>query len=634
MNKILSLILLFILVSCNGGSPSTSAGFGSTGDGQTTPTPTPGAVSAAQSTITTTSTPLSDGISAALVKITLKDSSSIAVPNVTPTYTASDTDGLNIYGPCSPSNNLGESFCSFTSKRAEVKTLSITSPVNTTGGTVTFVPGPAVAANSSIGGTSEILANGTAFSDVVITLQDAGENAVAGVVPTFTATDTGNDNVYGTCSATDANGNSNCRLYSLTPEIKTLRITSPIFLSDSTVKFLSPGMNIMVPIDLIDRGVSSNTAAIIFDRSLYPLTTTDYVATSTDYYFEIIASNANVTNAYTVNLLGNANAVLATITIPASTTAYTRFRSTAITMPAGTNNLKIRVNATAAANNVIVLAGKLLIKQVAATKTKLWIPLSHYDHTGYANTAVLSVFQNALTTHTNNTTYTVPWNRNDSLYTELDSSAYKFEALLASNNAAGNSSAVLYNNTDSVAVAGSAVSVTGTTMAWASAPLADSSSFANSKNYEVRLKSNSTSYTAYLFKAGVSVALTNLSKVEIANRLYMRRSATTSAMLSGGRIMWEAADYAHPKTFMEFYGSISVGGSGSRELDDMATSDNNVATPVVVTDSVLNLTTTNNYLRTPELSLTEGNRVIVYDRVNSGTSTLNATWLVIKSTLR
>lgn len=98
--------------------------------------------------------------------------------------------------------------------------------------------------------------------------------------------------------------------------------------------------------------------------------------------------------------------------------------------------------------------------------------------------------------------------------------------------------------------------------------------------------------------------------------------------------MWEAADYAHPKTFMEFYGSISVGGSGSRELDDMATSDNNVATPVVVTDSVLNLTTTNNYLRTPELSLTEGNRVIVYDRVNSGTSTLNATWLVIKSTLR
>lgn len=636
MNKFISLLLLFTLASCNGGSPTTSAGFGATGEGQTTPTPTPtpGAVSAAQSTITTTSTPFSDGVSAALVKITLKDASSVAVPGVTPTYSATDTDGLNIYGPCSPSNNLGESFCSFTSKRSEVKTLSIASPVVVAGGTVTFSPGAAFATNCSITGTTNILADGVAFSDVVITLQDAGENPIPGVVPTFTATDTGNDNVYGACSATDATGNSNCKLYSLSPEDKALRITSPLFMTDDTVIFRSPGMNIMVPIDLIDRGVSSNTSAIIFDRSLYPLTTTDYVGASADYYFEIVAQNTNATTNYTVNLLGNANAVLSTVTVPMNTASGTRIRSTAITMPAGTNNLKVRVNATAAANQVIVFAAKLIIKQTAATKTKLWYPLTHYDHSGYSNAALAQVFSTTSTTLANNLTYSIQWNRNDALFTDLDSSAYRLEAVMASNNAAGTAQLALHNVTDNAAVASSTIGVTGTTYAWNSIALADSSTFLDSKTYEVRLRSNNAAYTSYLFKAGISISLTNLSKAEIANRLYMRRASATSAMLSGGRILWEAADYAHPKVFFETNGSLTAGGSATRELDDHGTSDSSIATPLVVTDSVHTLTTTQGPVRTPELFLIDGNRVGVYDRVNSGTMNATSSFLVIQSTLR
>lgn len=191
----------------------------------------------------------------------------------------------------------------------------------------------------------------------------------------------------------------------------------------------------MVPIELIDRGVSSNTTATIFDRSLYPLDTADYVASSNTYFYEIMATNSNAANDYTVDLLGNSNAILATITVPKSTTANTRFRSNAITMPSGVNNLKIRVNASAASSQVVVQMAKLIIKQVRATKTKLWIPLTVYDHGGSAATALLPVFQTSATTLSNNLTYSIQWNRNDALYTELDSSAYKFEGLTATNNA-------------------------------------------------------------------------------------------------------------------------------------------------------------------------------------------------------
>lgn len=593
-----------------------------------------GPISTAQSTITSTSTPVSDGVSAALIKIVLRDATLNPIPGESPTYTATDTGSKNVYGPCSVTNSLGESFCSLTSTKAETKTLSITSPINLAGGTIVFAPGAASATYSSITGTTNVLANGTATSTVSINLQDAGQNPIPGVVPTFTATDGGNDNVYNSCSVTNASGNSTCTMTSLSPEVKTLRLTSPLFNDGGTVKFLSPGMNIMVPIDLIDRGVASSTTATIFDRSLYPLTTTDYVATANDYYFEIIAQNTNATTNFTVNLLGNANVVLSTITVPMNTAASTRIRSTAITMPAGTNNLKVRVNATTAANQVILLAAKLIIKQTAATKTKLWYPLTHYDHSGYTNAVLGQVFSTTSTTLVNNLTYSTQWNRNDALFTELDSSAYKLEAVMSSNNAAGTASLALHNVTDNIAVASSTGSITGTAYAWASAPLTDSSTFLNNKTYEIRLRSNNAAYTSYLFKAGVSITLTNLSKAEIANRIYMRRSSAASAMLGGGRLIWEAADYAHPKIFFETNGNITAGGSASKELDDHGTSDVSIATPVVVTDSVHSLTTTQGPVRTPELFLTDGNRVGVYDRVNSGTMNATSSFLVIQSSLR
>ncbi len=189
----------------------------------------------ANSSISGTSPVTADGVAASTITITLKDSANNSIVGVTPTFAA--TGSNNTLGPCSASDAAGVSTCSLASTKAEVKTLSIVSPVSKTGGAVTFQAGPAAAGNSSISGTSPVAADGVAASTISITLADASGNPVSGVTPTFVAT--GSNNTLGPCSATDAGGASTCSLKSTTAETKTLSITSPVSKTGGTVQFTS-----------------------------------------------------------------------------------------------------------------------------------------------------------------------------------------------------------------------------------------------------------------------------------------------------------------------------------------------------------------------------------------------------------
>src|SRR5438132_10243507 len=93
----------------------------------------------------------------------------------------SDTGSTNVYGACAATNASGVSTCTLASTKAEVKTLSIATPVVKSGGTVTFTAGSAVAANSTITGTSPVVANGVATSTVNTTLLESYINPVSRV---------------------------------------------------------------------------------------------------------------------------------------------------------------------------------------------------------------------------------------------------------------------------------------------------------------------------------------------------------------------------------------------------------------------------------------------------------------------
>jgi adhesin/invasin len=198
-----------------------------------------GAAAVATSTITGSGPVVADGVQTSTITITLLDQYSNPVAGETPTFSATDGDGSNAQGACSVSDASGVSTCTLSSELAEIKTLSIVTPVAKSDGTVTFSAGPADSGNSSISGTGSVVADGVSISTITITLLDAFSNPVVGETPTFSATDSGTNNGYGGCSVSDVNGVSTCSMTSERAEIKTLSIVTPVAKADGTVSFIA-----------------------------------------------------------------------------------------------------------------------------------------------------------------------------------------------------------------------------------------------------------------------------------------------------------------------------------------------------------------------------------------------------------
>ncbi len=194
------------------------------------------------SSISATAT-TADGTSTSAVTISLIDTSTNPIIGATPTFSATDTGGTNVYNSCSVTNGTGNSSCTMTSTKAETKTFKITSPAIISGGSAIFSNGAASSATSSIAGTSSVVANGVSTSTISITILDAYNNAVSGTTPTFTATDTGGTNTYNACSATDSSGISTCTMTSTKAESKTLQITSPFVKSGQTISFINDAVS-------------------------------------------------------------------------------------------------------------------------------------------------------------------------------------------------------------------------------------------------------------------------------------------------------------------------------------------------------------------------------------------------------
>jgi hypothetical protein len=131
----------------------------------------------ALSTLEAAGPTVADGVTTTIVKITLNDPEVDLVPGLVPEFRATDTGGTNIYGKCSTSDDKGLSTCTLASRRAELKTLKLTSPVEFTGSTTTFRNGPATHlefATQPGGGAAAIAWP----QQPVVRLLDANENLV------------------------------------------------------------------------------------------------------------------------------------------------------------------------------------------------------------------------------------------------------------------------------------------------------------------------------------------------------------------------------------------------------------------------------------------------------------------------
>jgi adhesin/invasin len=595
----------------------------------------------ANSTISGTTSITADGIATSTITITLKDNLNAPVLNITPLFAATGTG--NTYSACSTTNVSGVSTCTLKSTKAEVKTLEITSPVIKPDGTVTFIPGAASLATSTIVAGSSCKANGVDVCAVTITIKDAQGNGISGTTPTFTVS--GTLNSIQACSATNLSGVSTCGVTSTKAESKSFQLTSPVIVAGGSVDFNPNGINILVPIELADRGMaSSSTAAIIFARTRTSMNTADYVAQFNQFQFEIVANNSNTTTSYTINLVNSAGTIItdSAIVVPPSTTAK-RFNVT-FTPTTGADDYRVQLPKTVNAGQIKVHSAKIVVDQTAAVATKIYIPLSQSD---YSLDNVADSGSSAQVTSTTSSTYATSnyftvWTRNDSFYDAIDSGTpWTLETVMSSSSLTNAANATLYNKTTGLAVTGATTSllpaVTHLPYLKSTSFASNATNFTNTNNFELRIN-NATTRTSRLYKAGLWVKLKFLKKAEILYRVTQRNGTLTNgttaitATIPDSRFFWDASSWSNPTVYFQTSSLSTSTSSSTVALMDHTTNDNGTTGAVAVSGATLSPGTTFAIQRTSALTLNDMSYYILKHTVTSGTTNaLGSGFIVIQA---
>jgi hypothetical protein len=497
---------------------------------------------------------------------------------------------------------------------------------------ITVTPGSPSATYSTITGTGPVLANVAALSTVTITLKDDFQNAVPGVTPTFSATDTSSGNLYLACSATNASGASTCTFSSSRYEVKTLSILTPVAVTGGTVTFTQPTADLEVPIEMVDYTLSSSSAsAILFERSRTSLNPGDYDGTIS-YYFEVIGQNTDsVTRS--VALIDAFGTTVATVSFPSATTTSTRVRTTF--SPSGSNNnFRLQLDRTTANDQLLVQTARMLVNQQNATKTRIYIPLLHRQASDIARTDSLTGVDT-----TTSTTYVTPtsdrfgyWTKNSSGWLNLASGTpWTLEAVLSTSNVAGTASIALYNRNSSTIVKASEATVTATT-----APQLVSKSFADLATgfndtavFDVRIRSSSDSFTTYVARAGLWVNLNNIVRGEVYYRIDRQRGNLASTYFAQGRALLSSVNFSTPLFYFEGTGYNTSASESAYTLENHGSNEVGTAGTTNVTGSTVTFGTTKARVRSALFNITNDNRYIGRHIRTAGTSALTNANVVV-----
>ncbi|MFZ9595112.1 MAG: Ig-like domain-containing protein [Bdellovibrionia bacterium] len=134
----------------------------------------------------------------------------------------------------------------FKDTRAGSPTLTISSSLPNAQQTQTIQPAAAslsTLSSSPLNGTGPVLADGSQGIQLSVLITDAYGNAISGINPQFSATNTNSTNVQSSCSSTLSTGVSTCTLNSTYPETKTIELTAPT-LSVSAISVPFNGLRI------------------------------------------------------------------------------------------------------------------------------------------------------------------------------------------------------------------------------------------------------------------------------------------------------------------------------------------------------------------------------------------------------
>ena len=132
-------------------------------------------------------------------------------------------------------------------------------------------------------------------------------------------------------------------------------------------------MNLEVPVELTDQSLSSSgQGSLRFPRTRTRLDPTAYDGTVT-YTLEAVATNSDP-SPYNISLVSSSGATITTLQVPASTTSATQLTTT-FSPNGSADNYRLSIPMTLADNDLQILSARIRVKQVGATKSKVYIPL-------------------------------------------------------------------------------------------------------------------------------------------------------------------------------------------------------------------------------------------------------------------
>jgi hypothetical protein len=295
------------------------------------------------------------------------------------------------------------------------------------------------------------------------------------------------------------------------------------------------GMNLEVPIELTESKVYSSTSATTNENTRTSLNTADYDGT-VSYSFEIFVDSSD-TVSRDVTLIDTAGTTVATLTVPGYSSTAKRYRTSFVPTSLA-NEYRIALPATTSSFQLNVYSGRILVKQMGATKTRLYFPLID---SGQDNV-------NGTTYSQTNPNFYSQWKKESASLLDLVSGTpWTLEANLSDSNGSRVATAGLFNVRTGLLVTGASVSTSSTTSAIVKASFADNATnFSDLDNYELRLKSSSNTSAAYLYKAGLWVSLTNLNHAQIHHRIFKNGTSYQFSMA-----LPEVTDLSHPSAFFE-----------------------------------------------------------------------------------
>ena len=402
------------------------------------------------------------------------------------------------------------------------------------------------------------------------------------------------------------------------------------------------GLNLEVPIEMIDRGISSQTSTTTFRRSAVILNEADYDGDTETYAFEIVAKNKNASQAYAVYLLDKTySEVKATILVPANTTDWTRLRTPFTSPPAAGADVqyRMRLEGTVSEDQLKVSTARMVVLQTNATKTRIQIPLLNHGHDNVSNKT------NEPTDETFELTWSQSgpgrfslWKKDSSAWGDMASgNAWTFEVVIKAQDG-GTASACLYNTTLSRAVPASVIDQTGVNYGILTVGFPSTATdFDDLHEFDVRHKISSSAYSSRIARACLYVRLTDLKKGEVSWRFSRKVSESGAHTQDKQRVWLDTNHYSNPEVYHESTGYENAPGDLYTGIWDGGTSDGGTG-GTELANAAINFDSTSRARQRTTTNLmgdlTSGHRYIHHIGGTSGAIVVTSSWLVVKFSSR